>query len=100
MPDLARVLVLLALSQSAAMYDRGFQRNQGLMRNTSSWLPGFCGVAGPGEGDCTSGAKGVWSMPSQPSLAWAKRKCMQKCRGCARCNYVSVADREVCSAAL
>ena len=74
-------------------------RSPPLPRNSTAWLPGFCGLT-TGKGDCASGAKGAWRLPNLGplTLAAAKRRCVKKCHGCARCNYVSVsAHHQDCS---
>ena len=49
-------------------------------------LSGYC-QGTDGEGDCATGSKGAWD--TRRHRLGSLQACVQKCRGCARCNLVS-----------
>ena len=62
------------------------------LRNASS---GFCGITLPGEGDCTGGSEGSWSLSAQASASAlaAAQACLARCAACARCRFITTNHR-------
>ena len=64
----------------------------------ASWLraalPGYCAVTSS-AGDCVHGTGGSFSLTPAESLSWnaSVSACMERCRHCARCNFISVSRR-------
>ena len=54
------------------------------------WRHGLCTATADGwQGDCAHGALGTW--PLRPGTAvYDRRSCVERCRACARCRFVSV----------
>ena len=56
---------------------------------------GYCDVTTAGNGDCLSSQKGAWALDHSETrtLETAVQACMQKCRMCSRCRFISVSRR-------
>ena len=66
--------------------------------NYSANMPvhaGYCEVTIAGGVDCAFGTKGSWELQVNETRTpeVALDSCMQRCRACSRCNYVSVSRR-------
>ena len=71
-------------------------RREASLRWQRSASPGFCAVTeqSPNASSCVGG-KGSWRMPAHVGTSWprAGRWCEARCRGCARCRYISLSLR-------
>ena len=56
------------------------------LRGTTNFLAGVCGVSADSS-DCARGASGAWRLAEHRMRT--VQDCVDKCRGCARCNYIS-----------
>ena len=54
------------------------------------WRRGLCAATADGwQGDCSRGALGTWPL-KQGTAVFDRRSCVERCRTCARCRFVSV----------